>query len=175
MLEMTGQTAPRGTAPPTTAGLLGCSRLRVSGPSRGEDQRCAARRAQSQLCYETPKSAASWTKGPPANSTGLIYGHISVCDIRNCSHCRTDNQTQSPIDGTVGIRGTPPNRVLRNPRWQKRSRALSFARRAGNTWQRLWSRRRERSAVSAISSRVGPDCVAKRRPILKTKHALVDG
>ena len=33
---------------------------------------------------------------PPAASTNSIYGRMSVSDIRNCSHCRTENQTQNP-------------------------------------------------------------------------------
>ena len=59
--------------------------------------------------------------------------------------------------------------MLNNPRWGRTWRALSFAKRAGNRWQRSWSTGRERSAASATSWRVGRDCVAKRSVILRSE------
>ena len=73
------------------------------------------------------------------------------------------------------IRGTPRNRVLRNPRCQRMWLALSSAKPAGNRWQRSWSTGRELSAASATSWRVGRDCVAKRKQVLKTEPPSVGG
>jgi len=118
---------------------------------------------------EIPQSAR--TTGSAGSSRRDVSAKIAPISWHATvdSTCRTDDQPPTRPNRTLEIRGTPNNRVLISPRYQKTWRALSSARRVASGWQRSWSTRNERSAASAISWRAGRACVAKKRPISTTE------